>query len=83
MFVSMEWVNDFKEACNDIRTDTILLEGLLLRRAEGFHSLISMTDEVFDRTLSQLLDYLAQHTAELYRLDRKLEKSADPSLSET
>lgn len=81
MFISTDWASDFKEACGEIRSDAILLESLLLRREEDFHSLIALTDDVFNQTFSLLLDYLAQHTEELYRLERKLEKTAESTQS--
>ncbi len=59
------WLEDFHETCQALQEDTLLLEALSAYADD------SIRNKYFPQTLCRLCDYLSQHAAELYHLERR------------
>ena len=61
---------DLQETIEAIIQDVVLLEAMDLRMEHHNPRLSSVSPEVLDDTRQRVLDYLAQHTTDLYTLTK-------------
>ena len=64
----LNFLDDFRAACEDLIGDVVLLESLVLCREQGEHR---QTPDQFALLVRRVTDYLSQHTDELLRLTNK------------
>lgn len=72
MEIPNEWLDSFYEVSQDLIQDVLLLEGMVLRmeRTESYMTHVPQT--ALEGSFFRLMNYLSQHTEDLYLLDRQL-----------
>jgi len=64
----LNFLDDFRAACEDLIGDVVLLESLVLCREQGEHR---QTPDQFALLVHRVTDYLTQHVDELLLLTNK------------
>lgn len=70
MNYSYDFMEDFRETCENLIGDVVLLEALLLYREQSPHL---QSPEQFDLLVGRVTGYLCQHTNDLLVLTRPKE----------